>query len=369
MKYLTAIFIVLPMVLLAQTNTQDKTTIDKIDPSIKYQVDEFITRKIDSIHIPGLALAVVKNDKISYTHGYGYANLELKTPVIPASKFLIGSITKSFTAVALLMLWEKGKFSLDDPIGNYVDDMPELWKPLTIEQLLNHTSGIPSIEEGHSPCEFEFDNDNYTRRNYLQEVMCLPLDFIPGTQWKYSSSTGYDLLGLMIEKLSGDKYYEFIRKNIYVPSLMTESGWIDYDSVMKNRVDGYYYVDGEFQNSDTLDAIGEFAHGGLVSTILDLIKFDCALFAEKLVKKSTLELMITNATLTDGTVVPSYGLGFGLTPYEGERRIGHNGAAPGFSTSYSRFIDKGLTIIMLTNKEAGYGTLKFSNEIAHFFLD
>lgn len=369
MKYLGAIFILLPIFLQAQTGIQNMNTIDKIDLSIKYKVDEFILSKIDSFHIPGLAIAVVKDNEIIYTQGYGYSNLELKTPIVPESKFLIGSITKSFTAVALMMLWEKGEFSLSDPIGNYVDDIPEFWKPLTIEQLLNHTSGIATNLEMPPPCSFEFDFDHYTRMNYFQEVMCLPLEFIPGTQWKYSGATGYDLLGVMIEKLSGDNYYEFIRKNIYVPSLMKESYWIDYDSVIPNRVDGYYFVDGVVQNSDKLDAIGEYAHGGLMSSILDLIKFDKALFEETLVKKSTLELMLTNSKLTNGMVAASYGLGFGLTPYEGHERIGHTGSAPGYSTAYSRFINKNLSIIVLTNKESDYGMLKFSNEIAQYFLD
>ena len=106
-----------------------------------------------------------------------------------------------------------------------------------------------------------------------------------------------------------------------------------------------------------------------MSTIMDLIKFDRALFGETLLKKSTLELMITNAILTNGTVVPSYGLGFGLTPFEGHERIGHTGAAPWYSTAYSRFIKKNLSIIVLTNKESDYGILKFSNEIARYFLD
>jgi len=366
MKYLSVVLIFLPMLLNAQTGIQN---MNKIDSSIKYNIDEFILSKMDSFHIPGLALAVVKDDEIIYTHGYGYANLELKTPIQPESKFLIGSITKSVTAVALMMLWEKGMFSLNDSIGNYVDNIPETWKSLTIEQLLNHTSGIPTNLEMPPPCDYEYDSQNYTRMNYFQEVMCLPLEFTPGTQWKYSGATGYDLLGVMIEKLSGDNYYEFIRKNIYTPALMSESYWIDYVRVIPNRVDGYYFVDGAFQNSDKLDAIGEYAHGGLMSTILDLFKFDKALFEGTLVKKSTLELMLTNAKLTNGMVAASYGLGFGLTPYKGHRRIGHTGSAPGYSTAYSRFINNNLSIIVLTNKESDYGMLNFSNEIARYFLN
>ncbi len=362
MKFLSTALTIVPFFLFAQTDIQ-KT-------AFNYgAVDEMIKIKMDSLHIPGLALAVVRSGEILYTKGYGYSNLELNTLIKPESKFLIGSITKSFTAVALMMLWEEGKFSLSDSIGNYVNDIPEIWKPLTIEQLLNHTSGIPTNLEMPGPCNFEFDFDHYTRMNYFQEVMCLPLDFPPGTKWKYSGATGYDLLGVMIEKLSGVNYYEFIRKNIYVPSLMGESHWIEYDSIIQNRVDGYNYVDGKFLNSDRLDPIGEFAHGGLMSNILDLIKFDNALFRYKLLKKSTLELMFENATLNDATIVTSYGLGFGLTPYKGHKRIGHTGAAPGFSTSYSKFIDDNLSIMVLTNKDSDYSILNLSNEIANLFMN
>jgi CubicO group peptidase (beta-lactamase class C family) len=334
-----------------------------------HSVDAFIEKRMDSLHIPGIALAVVQKGEVLYSRGYGASNLELNTPVIPESRFLIGSITKSFTAVALMMLWEEGRFTLEDGIGEYVEDLPDHWKPITIRQLLNHTSGIPTNLEPIPPCSFEADLDNYTRRNYLQEVMCLPLEFGPGTQWKYSSATGYDLLGQMIENLSGESYYEFIRNRFFIPLQMQESGWIDYETVVPNRVEGYYYVNGAFENSEHLDAVGEYAHGGLLSTTLDLVKFDQALFSHKLVKKTTLDLMLANATLTDGTEVRSYGLGFGLTPFEGHRRIGHTGSAPGFSTSYSRYIDDGLIVIMLANKDADYGTLDFSNQIARFYLD
>jgi len=362
MKILLALIALFPVAMVAQSG--------KLPVSAATRgVDAFIERRMDSLHIPGIALTVVQNGEIIYARGYGASNLELNAPVIPESRFLIGSITKSFTAVALMMLWEEGLFGLDDPIGNYVGELPAHWQPLTIRQLLNHTSGIPTNLEQIPPCRFETDPDTYTRRNFLQEVMCLPLEFDPGTQWKYSGATGYDLLGQMIEVLSGESYYEFIRNRVYIPLQMMESGWIDYEAVIPNRVSGYYYENGAFQNSDPLDAIGEYAHGGLMSTTTDLIKFDQALFSYKLVQKTTLDLMLANATLTDGTVVRSYGLGFGLTPFEGHRRIGHSGSAPGFSTSYSRYTDDGLTVIMLANKEADYGTQDFSNQIARFFLD
>ena len=371
MKFLSAIIIlfIFPILLIGQTYNQNRNSIDKIDNSIRQEIETLIKRKMDSLHIPGISLAIVQNGEIIFSKCYGYSNLELNTQIKPESQFLIGSITKSFTAVALMMLWEEGKFALNDSIGKYIPDIPEHWKPLTIEQLLNHTSGIPTFLETPPPCDFIFDSDNYTRMNFLQEVMCLPLDFPPGTQWKYSGATGFDLLGMMIEKLSGESYYEFIRRHIYVRSSMKESSWIDYVSIIPNRVNGYYYNEGVFQNSEQLDIIGEYSHGGLMSSTSDLVKFDDALFKYKLVKKSTLKLMFENAKLTDGTIVTSYGLGFGLTPLEGHKRIGHTGGAPGFSTSYSRFIDENLSIIVLTNKNSDYSILKLSNEIALYLLN
>jgi CubicO group peptidase (beta-lactamase class C family) len=345
--------------------------ISKVDDKtlLTMEVDSYIIQSMDSLHIPGLALAVAKNGEIIYQKGYGYSNLELSKKVIPESKFLIGSITKSFTAVSIMKLWEMAMFSFKDEIGKFVPNIPDHWKPLTIEQLLNHTSGIPTNVSIPPPCKFDADPENYTRMNFLQEVMCLPLDFKPGTQWKYSAATGYDLLGMMIENLSGYSYFEFIKKLIYEPASMSESNWINNEDTLANRVSGYYFKNGTFEKSEPLDAIGEFAHGGLMSTVLDLVKFDYALFNNMLISHHSLQLLIANASLNDGTLVKNYGLGFGLTPFGDHKRIGHTGAAPGFSSSYSHFIDADLSIFVLTNKDSDFSRLNFSNEIASFFLD
>lgn len=333
-------------------------------------MDTFIENKLHSLHIPGLSLAVVKEGKIIYTKGYGLANLENQTPAKPETNFLIASVTKSFTAVALMMLWEEGKFSLEDSIGQYLEDLPSHWNPLTIRQIMSHTSGIPTNLDMPPPCEFEFDCDHYTRKNFIQEVACLPLNFPPGTEWRYSGTTGYTLLGMLIEKLSGETYWDFLEEQIFSPLEMNETGPIDYATLIDNRASGYHFENGEFLNSEQLDPVGEFASGGLMSTVLDLAKWDAALFTEKLLKRSTLEMMWTNARLNDGTIVPSYGIGFGLTPYLGQRRVGHTGGAPGFASSVTRFIDKKLTVIVLTNTyhPADFSVLKLSNEIAAFYF-
>lgn len=297
------------------------------------KVDSFVFSRMKGLHIPGISVAVVKNGKIIYAKGYGYANIELGIAVQPESNFLIASITKIFTSVSIMMLWEQQKLRLEDSIGYYLKDLPEHWNKITIRQLLNHTSGLPSNLKLPPPCKFDYDPNNYTRLDYIKEVACLPLNFVPGTRWEYSSTTGYNLLGMMIEKISGESYWAFLKKHIFYPLSMNNSGSIDYNSFIANRVIGYNYINHRFENSEQLDSIGEYAAGGLISTVIDLAKFDAALYTGTLLKKSTLDMMFTNAKLNDGTIVGSYGLGVGLTPYGGNKRVGHTGGAPGFSSS------------------------------------
>lgn len=336
---------------------------------IAKRVDAFVLDRMKTRHIPGVSLAIVRDGEIIYSKGYGYANLELNVPVIPQSNFLIASVTKTFTAVAVMMLWEQGKFKLDDKIDNYVHELPKHWNEITIQQLLNHTSGVPSNLEQIPPCKFNFDPDHYTKSDYLSEVACLPLNFMPGTRWEYSSATGYNLLGMLIENVTGESYWTFLKDRIFSPLSMSETGRINYDTLIKNRANGYGYKNGYFQNSVRLDHVGEFATGGIVSTVIDLAKFDAALNDEKLLKRETLDMMFTNTRLTDGTIVPSYGLGFGLTPYQGHKRVGHTGGTPGFSSSLNRFIDKKITVIVLSNvHHQDYNVLQFSNELATFYF-
>ncbi|MCB1022949.1 MAG: beta-lactamase family protein [Acidobacteria bacterium] len=333
------------------------------------KVDEFVTNEMKTSRIPGASLAVIKSGRIIFLKGYGSANLELDVKAVPQTNYLIASVTKSFTAIALMSLWEEGKFDLDDAIGKYLDDLPEHWKPLTIRQLLSHTSGIPTNLDPESGCKFDFDPDKYTRKNFLQEVECLPLDFEPGTKWKYSSSTGYTLLGSLIEKLSGKTYEVYLIERIFDPLKMHETRMLDHDRLKRNRADGYNFEDGEFSNSERLDPVGEFASGGLVSTVLDLAKFDAALYSARILKRTTLEKMWTNARLNDGTVIESYGLGFGLTPFKGQKRVGHTGGTPGYSSCYTRFTEKKISVILLTNtNHKDFNVGEMCNEIAAFYF-
>jgi CubicO group peptidase (beta-lactamase class C family) len=155
----------------------------QLDSSKVLLVDSLLNASMKAMSIPGLSISVLKKDKVIYKKAYGYGNIELKTPATIESNFLIGSVTKTFTAVAAMILWEQGKFRLDDNIGKYLTELPSHWKYVTIRQLLNHTSGISTnLEKPDSFCKFNYKLEHYTQKNVIEETACLPLRFPPGSK-------------------------------------------------------------------------------------------------------------------------------------------------------------------------------------------
>lgn len=340
----------------------------RIDITINTRVDRFIAARMDSFQIPGVSLAILRKGEMIYAKGYGQANLEWNIPTTAQTNYLIGSVTKTFTAAAVLILWEEGRLKLDDPIGRHLTGLPDHWKPVTIRQLLNHTGGIPSNQENETAyCQFQFNRDQYTQQNVIQETACLPLEFTPGSRWEYSGR-GYFLLGMLIEKISGKTFGAFLQDRIFLPLEMKATRMIDHKKIIPNRAAGYMFLNRELENSPPMNPVVEFSDGGLMSTVEDLARWDASFYSEKILKRSTIEMMWTNAQLNDGTRVPSYGMGFGLTPYKGRKRVGHNGSIPGFSSCLSRFTDEDLTVILLTNiTNPKLNVGQFANEIADFY--
>lgn len=333
------------------------------------KIDSFVREKMKSKNIPGLSLAVVRDGKLILAKGYGMANLELSVPAAEKTVYHLASITKTFTAIATMMLVEEGKISLEDPISKHLSDLPEAWRPVTVRHLLNHTSGISSLAHHKKiPCPVGKDERDYTRADALKEVACLPLDFAPGERWSYGD-TGYHLLGMLIEKVSAMDYEQVLRTRIFTPLGMRDTRLNSYTELILNRADGYSPHEGRFRNA-RLSPLFEFANAGLVSTVLDMAKLDAALYGEKLLKRATLEQMWTNANLNNGEIVQSYGLGFGLTPFRGRRRVGHSGGGGfGFSTTITRLIDDKVTVIVLTNADQeGFLIQEIANEIASFYF-
>lgn len=284
---------------------------------------------------------VAQQGKILLEKGYGMANLELNVPNTADTKFRLGSITKQFTAAAILQLEEQGKLSVNDLACKYLDDCPGPWKAITIHHLLTHTSGIPSYT---SP---EFMLKPQTVRAPLApvEIVMLskdkPLEFEPGSQWKYDN-TGYIFLGAIIEKTSGEKYAEFLKKHIFDPLDMKDSGYDDTKTILKNRASGYQAGPGGMVNSDFIDMSLPYAAGSLYSTVRDLYRWDRALYKDTILSKASREKMFT-------AYKNNYGYGLAVAPMVKHQQIGHGGGIFGFVTYIARFPDDDAGVIVLSN--------------------
>ncbi|MEQ1798983.1 MAG: serine hydrolase domain-containing protein [Lacibacter sp.] len=336
--------------------------------TINPKVDSFIYLQMTQKNIAGLSLAVMHEGNIIHSKGYGYANLEHKNPATANTVYLMASVTKTFVAVATMMLVEEGKILLNDTIGKYVPDLPQHWNVVTIQQLLSHTSGIKGNIDWPPPCkgELKYDNFNYTRADRIKETACLPLRFTPGEKWEYSG-TGYYVLGMLIEAVSGKTFEQFLKENIFDPLQMNNTRMMDYKSIIQNRAAGYQKENNHFINKFLpQDPIVEFSDGGLVSTVTDMSKWDEALYSDKLLKKETLQLMFTPVKIKDGFA--QWGLGFATTPFQGHRRVGHLGRIPGFESAFTRFIDDKISVVIFINTEMNEGQMDMANRIASFYF-
>lgn len=286
--------------------------------------------------------------------GYGLANLELDAAVKPETIMQTGSVGKQFTATAVMMLVEEGKVGLDDKLSKYFAGTPEAWKDITVRNLLTHTSGIPEYTDTKSEKAkdlFNFRAD-YTENDLYQRLIKMPLDFEPGTKWQYSNS-GYLLLGILIHKVTGEFYGDFLQERVFRPLGMTATRIISEEDIVANRASGYRLVKGEIKNQEWVSpTLNTTADGALYTNVLDLGKWDAALYTERLIKKSSLEQMWTPVKLKDGKTHP-YGFGWFLGGANGRRLIEHDGAWQGFTMNISRYVDERLTVIVMTNLEEG----------------
>lgn len=334
------------------------------------KVDAYVRERMAALHIPGLSLVVLRGGEIVLAKGYGKSNLELGTPASEKTAYAIYSITKTFTAVATMMLVEEGKVSLEDPISKHLSDLPGAWRGVTIRHILTHTSGLPNWRDYASKLR-DMESD-YTKAEVLNLVTGLPLAFPSGERWEYIE-TGFFLLGMMIEKVSEKTYEQFLRERIFDPLGMRDTRLDSRTHIIPNRADGYSWRDSGYRNAVWYSPTLTFSTAGLVSTVLDLAKWDAALYTEKLLKRATLEQMWMNPKLNNGQLVTETGLGFGLSPFTKNgrvhRRVGHVGGAEGFATAMSRFIDDKVTVVVLSNAgQQGFTISGVANEIASFYF-
>jgi len=307
-------------------------------------VDPYIQSEMQKRHIPGLSLLVIHNGEIVKAQGYGYSNVELQVPVNPGTVFQSGSVGKQFTATAVMMLVEEGKLSLDDPLAKFFPDAPPAWKQVTVRHLLSHTAGFTDYPEN-----FNFREDR-TEEQILKAIEALPLAFPPGSQWKYAN-LGYATLGILIHRVSGQFYGDFLQQRIFRPLGMNTTRIISESDTVPNRSAGYHLVKGELKNQEWVaPSLNTTADGRLYFSVLDLAKWDAALYTEKLLKRSSLEQMWTPVKLNNGRPNPDhYGFGWFINEIGGHRVIEHEGAWQGFNTNISRYVDDKLTVVVLAN--------------------
>jgi CubicO group peptidase (beta-lactamase class C family) len=314
-------------------------------PSVR--TDALVERYRQRRGVPGIAVAVVRNGRVIKARGYGFANLELSAPVTRRTRFGLGSISKQFTATAIMQLVEEGKVGLEEPTARYLDSLPSHWAPITVRQLLTHTSGLP--EERWLPSFVEFDRHEHRQLDVLRTIFADSLEFAPGSSWAYRNSA-YRLLGMIVERVSGQSYWSFLDHRIFRLLGMTATRSSDPRTLIPDRAKGYGRERGRIVNRDAVTESAAFSEGALMSSVLDLARWDSTLYSPTILRQETLDRMWTPVTLTDGTTRP-YGLGWVVGAVNGIRTVSHGGSLPGFVTQISRHVGKRLTVIVLTNAE------------------
>jgi CubicO group peptidase (beta-lactamase class C family) len=286
---------------------------------------------------------ISRDGKVIFSKGYGLANRELDVANTPQTKFRIGSITKQFTAAAILLLQERGKLSVRDPLCKFFDNCPSAWSEATIHHLLTHTGGVPSYTS--SPDYRSKMMMPETVSSMIDRFKDKPLQFKPGEKMSYSNS-GYFLLGHIIEKASGDSYEGFLQKNIFDPLKLSGTGYDHHSTIMKYRATGYSSSPEGIVNSAYLDMSQPYSAGSLYSTVEDLYAWNEALFSGKLLSAKSLEMMMT-------PFKNDYAYGLVINSLLSRKQVSHGGGINGFNTFLTRFPDEKVTVTVLRNADFG----------------
>jgi CubicO group peptidase (beta-lactamase class C family) len=331
------------------------------------QVDRYVLEEMRNRQIPGLALAVVKDGVVVKSRGYGLADVERNVPVTPETRFNIASVDKQFTATLVMMLVEEGKLALEDEISKHLSGDPRAWKGIRIRHLLSHTSGL-SDDWVETVRGREFFN--YTTKELYDHARTVPLIFRPGTGWSYSDQ-GFFLLCLLVERVAGKPYHDVLRERILGPLGMTGVTVWEPKQVISNRASGYILDGGKLYRNRREIEYGLW--NDLLLTTADLVKWDAALYTEKLLRKSSLEQMWTPARLNNGQPVRfrgafrSYGFGWVLDTFRGHRIISHGGYT---GVNIWRMPDDRTAVIVLTNldRPSDSNPHGLANGVAGFYV-
>ena len=289
------------------------------------------------------SVLVARGDRTLLSKGYGSANLEWGVPNTPSTRFRLGSITKQFTAASILLLEERGKLSVDDPVKKYMPDAPAAWDRIAIFHLLTHTSGIPNFTG--FPDYKSLEPFPATAEKLVARFRDKPLDFQPGEKMSYSNS-GYVLLGYLLEKISGRTYEQFVTENIFTPLGMKDSGYDSNSAIQPRRAAGYSPGAKGPVNAGYIDMSIPFSAGALYSTTEDLLRWEQGLFGGKLLSAASLGKMTT-------PYKNQYAFGLMVSQEHGRKQIAHGGGIEGFNTFLAYYPDEKLTVVALANLNGG----------------
>ena len=311
-------------------------------PPASDSVDTYVLAQLRARNIPGVSVAVVKDGRVVKAAGYGIANLELQAPATAQTVYELGSISKQFAADAVLLLAEDGALTLDDPLSKYIPGTPPAWSGITIRHVLTHTAGFADFDTGNIGFSYRRE---YTAQEFVDLLAKQPLQFAPGERWNYTNA--FPLLGIVVEKASGQAYMDFVARRIFAPLKLTSARFKVNGDVVANRADGYLFSDGSFRHGETLRPAIIAANGGVMMNAVDFARWDIAITQGQLLRKSSLDAMTTPVRLTSGRSV-SHGLGWFMDRFNGHRFGAHWGTTvTGHSAVIRRYTDDRVTVIVL----------------------
>lgn len=323
--------------------------------------DIIVQKMMQQQRVVGLSLAVVKDGKAIVNKGYGLANVEMNVPVHSETVIRLGSVSKQFFPVAIMKLQEEGKLSIDDFVHKFFPDAPETWRPIQLKHLMSHSSGL----KRESPA---YDNFKMTSDlEIIKAAYPLALDYKTGEKYQYCN-LGYYMLAQIITQVSGIQWGKYIQEQLFVPAGMNNSYLTEYYPIIPNRASGYSYQNNRLVNSTAMFAIRP--SGGFLSTSTDMIKWDKVLREKKIIlKKENWEKLwqpfIKTSDKADAKTY--YGFGWIVDELHGHKTVSHGGSNMGFKAHYTRFVNDGLSIIVLANTEEA-APLSIINALADYYF-
>ncbi len=308
------------------------------------EIDRYVAQEQSVYGVPAIVVGVYRDGELVDERAIGLSNVELGVVATPKHAFEIGSISKQFTAWAILMLRDEGRLDLDAPVGRYLPDLPPAWAAPSLHRLLTHSSGLPDLEDAFT---YGVYRETPSDADFLRRLVALPIDFAPGEKWAYSN-TNYWLLARVIETLSGLSYADFMQQRVFTPLGMTSTRSALPALPMPNRASGYEQRPGNLENRDAIRPNTGRGLGDIVTTVADMAHWEREQRSPRLVTADSVMRARTPVVLNDGTTEP-YGYGWQIGSLLGQPTLSHAGQTAGFTSICLRVPDRRLAVVVLTN--------------------